>query len=157
MEGKKRLQEQLQQLPKAPVCVSFGAGAACLKPLLGEKASYLGGSKLLQTNDAKLNMVAAGCPESRAAIPSLQPPPRTPYPPRPPRGFVHRNVGYSGNSIQTSVQQPEARTLCICCIIWGCMGRERWCYKAVLMSDVAHSGGNMARRREKPLPLLQLP
>ena len=132
MEGKKRLQKQLHQLPKAPISLSVSFGAGCRLPQTSSwgESKLSGGSRLLETNEAKLNMVVAGCPESRAAIPSLQPQPRTPYPPPPPRGFVHRNVGYSGNSIQTSVQQPEARTLCICCIILGCMGGERWCHKA---------------------------
>lgn len=92
-EGKRRLQKQLHQLPPAPICLSHSVqNAACLHPLPGKKASRLDGPGCWRQ---MLTVAAAERLKPRAALPSLQPQARTPHPPFPQRGLVHRNVGYS--------------------------------------------------------------
>lgn len=116
-----------------------------------------GGSRLLETNDAKLNMVAAGCPE-----PELRSPVSNHHQGHPILPLLQEALFIGMWGTLATLSKPQFNNLKLepfasAALFGGAWAGKDGVTKRLLMSDVAHSGGNMARRREKPLPLLQLP
>lgn len=118
MEGKKRLQKQLHKLPKLPPACPTRCRRPPASNLSLQRKPATWGVQAAQTNEEKPNTVAAGCSESWAATPGLQPQPRAPSSPVQ-SSSVHSNAGDQGSSIKPQLNNLKRESSASAALLRG--------------------------------------